>query len=372
MKRRWYVIGLAAACVVLFGPRTFAQEQQYKAGETAQEQTQQQGTGNSAEGQMAAAPESAGKVIPIPVVTGFMAFQTEFAPGTQTLSPIFDPIVLVPIGHKLLIESEFEMQMDLTRDQSQWGPAVLDHSVEYLQLDYLLNSKLTLTAGRFLTPFGIYRERLHPNWIRDLAGEPMIFSMNDNSSNGAMLRGATQVARGVALTYAGYFSAAATTKLFEADRRAGSRASLFLPNKRVEIGVSYSRTLSNQRYNILGADLTWNLKKIPVDVKGEAIHSSLMGTGYWLESAYRLNRWRKNAFVRNSELVLRGEQYFVPGLAQTVIDELPTVNTTRATFGWNYYLHNGLRFNASYGRNFASGDSHNIWTAGVTFRFAKL
>jgi hypothetical protein len=371
MKGRWYVMGLAA-CAAFWGLRTSAQEQQYKGGEVAQDQTQQRDTANSGERQTATAPESSGKVPPIPVVTGFMAFQTEFAPGTQTFSPVFDPTVLVPIGHKLLIEVEFEMQMDLTREQGEWGPAVLDHSVEYLQLDYLVNSKLSFAAGRFLTPFGIYRERLHPYWIRDLAGEPMIFSMNDNSSNGAMLRGATQIAPGIELTYAGYFSAAATNKLFEADRRAGGRGSLFLPNKRMEIGVSYSRTLSNQRYNMLGADLTWNLKKIPVDVKGEAIYSSVLGKGYWLEGAYRLNRLGKNAFVRNSELALRGEQYFVPGLPQTVIDELPTVNTTRATFGWNYYLHNGLRFNASYGRNFASGDNHNIWTAGVTLRFAKL
>ena len=105
---------------------------------------------------------------PIPVVTGDFSFHSTFEPGTRMIMPEFDPVVLVPLGRKFLVESEFDMSMNLTRDQGQWGPAVVDHGVEYLQLDYVLNPKLTIVAGRFLTPFGIYRERLHPMWIRDL------------------------------------------------------------------------------------------------------------------------------------------------------------------------------------------------------------
>jgi hypothetical protein len=285
------------------------------------------------------------------------------------IMPEFDPVVLVPLGRKFLVESEFDMSMNLTRDQGQWGPAVVDHGVEYLQLDYVLNPKLTIVAGRFLTPFGIYRERLHPMWIRDLADEPMIFSMNNNSSNGAMVRGATALTSGMNVTYTAYYSAPSSNSQFFADRRAGGRASLFFPNKRVEVGVSYSKVL-NQRYNMVGADLTWNLKKIPFDVRSEVIHSATLGTGYWVEGVYRLNKLGTNAFFRNSELAVRGEQYRVPRVPQTLITDLPTQNTTRATVGWNYYLHNGVRFDASYGRTFADSANHNTWTIGLTYRFA--
>jgi hypothetical protein len=306
---------------------------------------------------------------PIPLITGDLSFQSTFEPGTRMIMPEFDPVVLVPLGRKFLIESEFDMSMNLTRDQGVWGPAVVDHGVEYLQLDYVLNPKLTVVVGRFLTPFGIYRERLHPMWIRDLADEPIIFSMNNNSSNGAMLRGTTQVTSGMNVTYAAYYSTPSNNSQFFADRRAGGRASLFFPNKRVEVGVSYSKVL-NQGYNMVGADLTWTLKKIPFDVRSEVIHSATLGSGYWVEGAYRLNKLGTNAFLRNSELAVRGEQYRVPKVTQTLITDLPTENTTRTTFGWNYYLHNGVRFDAAYGRNFADGANHNTWTVGLTYRFA--
>lgn len=309
---------------------------------------------------------------PIPVIAGYFSFQSTFRSGTQTLSPEFDPTLLVPIGRKLLIESEFDMSSDLTHSNGQWGSAVVDHGVEYLQLNYIAHPNLTLTFGRFLTPFGIYRERLHPLWIRNLAGEPIIFAINDNSSNGAMARGTARLTSGMNITYATYFSASTKNNQLSADRRAGTRASLFFPNKGLEVGVSFNRVLSDSRYNMLGADLTWNLRKLPLDFRAEVIQTTLLGRGYWAEAAYRLDKLGRNRFFRSSQLALRSEQYRVPKINQTLIDELPDRNTSRATLGWTYSLYNGVRFNTSYGRNFARGDNHNIWTVGLTYRFAAF
>ena len=261
---------------------------------------------------------------PIPVITGDFSFQSSFGSGTQTLSPEFDPTLLVPLGRKLLIESEFAMATDLTHSDGQWGPAVVDHGIEYLQLNYIAHPNLTFTVGRFLTPFGIYRERLHPMWIRNLADEPILFAMNDNSSNGGMARGTTRLSSRMNFTYATYFSASTNNNQFSADRRAGTRASLFFPEKRFELGVSFSRVLGDTRYNMLGTDVTWNLKKIPLDLRAEAVQTTMLGKGYWAEAAYRLDKLGKNPFLRNSLLAVRGEQYRVPTIAQTVLDELPT------------------------------------------------
>jgi hypothetical protein len=229
----------------------------------------------SADVQPASASEIHYAGLPIPVVTGFMAFQSSFPPGERHINPVFDPILLLPLGDKLLVESELEMNLDFARSQGQWGPAVVDHSIEYLQLDYIAHSNLTITAGRFLTPFGIYRERVHPLWVRNLQDEPIIFAMNANSSNGAMLRGAATLSPSVNLTYATYYSAPASWKLLSSDRRAGGRVSFFLPSKRLEVGASFSRNLGDLQYNMFGIDATWNVKRIPLDSTGLGQSESL-------------------------------------------------------------------------------------------------
>ena len=304
-----------------------------------------------------------------------MGYQSTFMPGVQSVNPEFDPIVLVPLGRKALIESEFEMRLDLDREEGQWGPSVVDYGIEYLQLDFFAHPNLTVTAGRFLTPFGIYRERIHPIWIRNLATEPIIFALNESSSNGAMLRGAARVSSAMNITYATYYSAASHRKLIEAERQAGGRASLVFPSPRLEAGFSFNRNLGDERHNMIGADLTWNLRQIPLDLRAEALRNPLDGSGYWLEGAYRLNR--------HLHLVVRGEQW-VPKLAEDAMEEghegeepaemedhaLPERNTTRLTVGWNVYFYKGFRLAASYGRNFAEGENQDIWSTGITYRFA--
>lgn len=306
---------------------------------------------------------------PIPVVTGFIGYQSTFEPHAQTIAPEFDPIFLIPLGNKLLVESELDLGIDVERQDGRLGPAAVNKGFDYLQLDYIANPHLTVVAGRFLTPFGIYRERLHPEWIRNLAAEPIIFAMNDNSGNGAMLRGVMSLGSKANLTYAAYYSAPLDNDLLQSDRRAGTRASIVFPNKKLEVGVSYSHVLTGNGYDMVGSDVTWNVHKVPVDVRAEFIHSATLGTGYWAEGAYRLDKFR-NVFLRNSQLVARAEQYRVPNASQQLLDELPDRNTTRASVGWTYTLYNGIRLNASYGHNFAHNDDRNSWTTGVTYRFA--
>jgi hypothetical protein len=318
---------------------------------------------------------------PNPVITGDWNFQTTFQPSTKfepsmkTLMPEFDPVVLVPIGNELLIEAEYDMSSNLTDISGKWGPAVVAHGLEYAQLNYIVTPNLALTAGRFLTPFGIFRERYHPMWIRNVAADPLIFPMNNNSSNGEMARGAVRLSEDANLTYAGYFSALTRNNQVQADRRAGTRVSLFFPNKRVEIGASYARVLSDTHVNMIGGDLSWNMKTMPLDLRAEYEQTSELGKGYWLEAAYHLNRMSRNAFFRNSLVALRQEQYWAPSaiqipIAQSLAAGLPDRNTTAPTLGWTYTMYNGIRFDASYGRNFAQAQNHNIWTVGLTYRFA--
>ena len=97
-----------------------------------------------------------------------------------------------------------------------------------------------------------------------------------------------------------------------------------------------------------------------------------MGSGYWVEGAYRLSKVGRNPLIHNSELAIRGQQCRLSKVAQMLITDLPSQNTTRATLAWNYYFHNGVRFDVSYGRDFTTASSHHTWIMGLTYRFAFL
>ena len=61
------------------------------------------------------------------------------------------------------------------------GP--VEKEVDYAQVDFIANPYLTVTVGRFLTPFGIYNERLYPVWIRNLQSDPLILPIGTGPSN---------------------------------------------------------------------------------------------------------------------------------------------------------------------------------------------
>ena len=347
------------------------------------------------------------EIRPIPIVTGYTGFNATFEPNKQTLNPTLNPIFLVPLGRRFLVEAEFEMESDIEREDGVWGPKVLKKNVEYLQLDYFASRYLTVVVGRFLTPFGMFNERLHPNWIKNLQETPIIFGMSHGSSTGGQLRGGIPLGRKVDLNYAAYFSTLSTTKLLEAERSAGGRWSLFFPKERFEAGFSFNRRLGPERFNAYGFDATWNARRIPLEVRSEYARSEL-GSGYWIEGAYRLNRvprWR--GFFRRSQTVVRVEQFFAPAHVEEPVGEapmesaksfarqarfsarikargfdaadamteghgdemLPDQDTQRVFVGWNYYLREELKVSFAYGRSFSREQDRNIWSIGIAYRF---
>jgi hypothetical protein len=49
---------------------------------------------------------------------------------------------------------------------------------------------------------------------------------------------------------------------------------------------------------------------------------------------------------------------------------VPAANTNEPEIGLNYYFMDGLRATASYGRQLSSAGNANVWTVGMTYRFA--
>jgi hypothetical protein len=307
---------------------------------------------------------------PVPILSAGAGFITTFEGGDAHLGPLIAPVLLVPIGNRWLIESRATFESDLSRQPgSDAFHGRVAKEVDYLQLDFLANPYVTITVGRFLTPFGIFNERLYPVWIRNLQSDPLILPIGigpSNASTGAMARGGFRVHPKVNLNYAVYFSALSTVHPLDSNRFAGGRLGIYLPGPRLEVGGSFQHLLQAERSNSFGFHFVWQPPAVPVDLRGEYARSA-RGSGYWVESAYRLNEVPvlRNT-LRRTRIVARAQQFFAGALPS---DSLPAASTRQAELGMDYYFLDDFRFVSSYGRQFTAGGNANIWTVGLTYRF---
>jgi len=308
---------------------------------------------------------------PVPIFTGAAGFLTTFDGGDPHLGPIFTGVILIPLGDRWLIESRGTFESDMVQLPGRSGfHGEVEKELEYAQVDFIANPYLTITAGRFLTPIGIYNERLYPVWIRDLPSDPLILPIGvgpSNASTGAMLRGGFNVTPDVSINYTAYFSEFSNFEPLTSERTAGVRAGLFFPKARLEIGGSFQHLLQDERSNLFGTHAIWQPPSLPLDIRAEVVHSR-RGSGYWIEPAYRLSQLPfLRDEMRRTQLVARLQQFFTGDLPGS--DDLPPVNTQQFEFGVNYYFTDGLRATSSYGRQFSSEGNKNVWTFGVTYRF---
>ena len=93
----------------------------------------------------------------------------------SSISPVF----LFQFQDRVLFEAEFEFELQ---------EGITETGLEYAQLDYIANDYLTLVGGKFLLPFGVFGERLHPTWINKFATMPPIFGHHVSSFGAAPLR----------------------------------------------------------------------------------------------------------------------------------------------------------------------------------------
>jgi hypothetical protein len=228
---------------------------------------------------------------------------------------------------------------------------------------------MTVTLGRFLTPFNIYNERLYPVWIRNLQSDPLILPIGIgpiNASTGAMLRGGFSASHSVTVNYAVYFSALSNLTPVDSERTVGGRAGLFFPKLRLEVGGSFQHRLQDERSNLFGAHVIWQPNSLPLDIRAEVARSR-EGSGYWIEPAYRLSQLPfLRDEMRRTQIVARVQQFWVGPLAN---DALQPVNTQVFEAGVNYYFLDGLKGSFNYGRQFSSQGNVNVWTMAATYRF---
>jgi hypothetical protein len=288
--------------------------------------------------------------------------------GQPQVITVAAPVLLVPLGDRFLLETRGKMQDVFERsDAAGWYGATSTQGLDYLQADYIANRYVTVTVGRFLTPFGMFNERMLPFWIRCLQNTPLIYPIATGSSDGAMLRGG--ISSGKAnINYAVYFSTLSTNAVLKSDRTAGGRIGMFFPSKRIEVGASFQQLLQQDRSRTVGMHFAWQPNAIPMNLRSEYARSGMKGSGFWIESDYRLSQI---PHARKMEVVIRAQEYRAGKLASAdaVNLGLPAADTFEMDFGLNYYLRDGMKATTSYGRQFSVAKDSNIWTAGMSYRF---
>jgi hypothetical protein len=307
----------------------------------------------------------------MPLLSGGVGFFSNTNGGATSYMPHFQPLIAAPIGDKVLIESRSVLLENVTPKGS--GQSGFDHShfinLVYLQGDIQIAPRVTLVAGDFLLPFNTYNERLSEIWIGNFQDGPLVANvgtMSSGSGIGGMLSGTAASNAHYSLSYNGWFSARSGNEQFNSKRSAGGRASLYLPDSRLEIGFSYDRLLQQQRENFYGAHLWWEPRDTAFRFRSEYARGE-HAHGYWLEADYRSQAFGGlDSWIGRFEPVFRMQQTFRQD--SRVSDGLPSLNTQRADFALDYNLPHNVRILTSYSRQFSSKNT-NIWETGIVYRF---
>ncbi len=307
-----------------------------------------------------------------PLLSGGVAFFSTTQRGNTTYLPIIEPLLAAPVGKHVLIESRAALTETFAPNGN--GQSGYDHNhfigLTYLQGDYLISSHLTIVGGSFLLPFNTYNERLSPVWIGNFQDGPIIASvglLSTGSGLGGMLRGSAISRPKYSIDYAAWFSVSSSNEQFNSVRSTGGRVGLQLPEKGLEIGLSYDRQLQNARENFYGAYLWWEPATTAFRLRSEFARGS-HAQGYWVEAGYRTQSFGGlDSWVGRFEPLFRMQQTF--RLNNLASDGVSLVNTQRADFGLNYNLPHNTRILTSYSRQWSSSGDENIWETGIVYRF---
>lgn len=332
------------------------------------------------------------------------ASTTFTAPQQQnsTFSAEFDPIFLWKMSERLSFEAEIPFSAE------DGGTSV---ELEYADIAYAANDYLTIQAGKFKSPFGLFNMRFDPAWMNKLADPPMIYDdgaagLVPHQQVGIMGIGATD-AGPTKIRYAAFLSnglrvvpsdPATFGQLIpsnDADNNnskgVGGRLG-FLPIPNLELGGSFEyssnvfdRNLHKAWGRLLGLDISMNRDFDPllgtIDIKAEFVWSKVGNATYsvttdpaadvrfnhnhrsgnYAQLAYRPTKVDQR-WVKNLEAAVRYDHLDNPNpTADTPPDaQFQRENHDRWTVGLNYYLETSTVLKADYERDSHGGRTYYI------------
>lgn len=265
-----------------------------------------------------------------------------------------NPIFLFQFLDRFLFEAEFEFELE---------GGVTETGLEYAQLDWMAHDNLILVGGKFLVPFGVFGERLHPTWINKFATAPPIYGHHVSefgappimpvlSDVGLMARGMMRAGR-VGLTLNAYLTQGpaaeegdgevpelefpASSEDINTDKMIGGRFDItLLPF--VEANVSYftGDYDENNVLDFVGWNFAAEFHTANFELRGEYVQTrqeieqpagfpTVRRQGFYAQAAYRWRQW---------EPVFRWTQVFDDTLDGAVTAD----GAWQAGFGLDYWF----------------------------------
>jgi hypothetical protein len=307
-----------------------------------------------------------------PLISGGIGFFTSTNAGSTSYLPITEPLLAAPFGQHLLVESRAALLESIAPNGGNQSAYNHTHFIglTYLQGDYIASHHITVVAGYYLIPFNTYNDRLTPIWIGNLQDGPLILPLglfSSGSGLGGMLRGNVIHRDKYSIDYSYFYSTRSANEQFSAHRGNGGSANLYLPEQRLELGLSYDRLLQGTYENFYGAHVWWEPRDTGFRLRSEFARGH-HAQGYWIEADYRMKEFGgADSVVGRLEPLFRIQQTFRRDTIAS--DGLPPVNTQRADFGLDYNLPHNTRILSSYARQFSVTGNHDLWETGIVYRF---
>jgi len=294
---------------------------------------------------------------------GSVAYKDAEGTDPSTFEASFNPIFHYQMFDDLHFNAELEFEID------DGGETQLE--LEFATIDYLLNDWVTISAGKFLTPFNTFGVRTHPAWINKMASRPVMYDKPGRligvlSDVGVMVSGgATLWDENSKVNYAIYAGNGPTSVGDEIAKLAfdntpdennnktlGGRVG-FLPIPNFEVGVSgmTGRTKgANGRFDLMGVDAWYGWDGL--ELRGEWARLTrgdhLDRSGYYVQVAYRLSHLLTGSDLSTTlgkfEPVLRYGQ---------VLGDGPD-DRERFSVGLNYWLYDSVPLKFTYEFNSGS------------------
>ena len=322
------------------------------------------------------------------MITGFASTTFQDRQNSDsTFGASIAPIILWKPNDRLLFESELHIMLREEDTEVDLG---------YAHISYLWNDYLTLGAGKFLLPFGIFNERLHPSWINKLPTAPLTANLVGESGLGFQVRGGAPIGS-TKINYIAYIingpdfgeTASNAGRLgFVRNRDNNNNKAVggrigFLPIPELEIGYSIlcgrvndSSSLHSGVSTLMqGIDFTYAREfdaiKGRLALHGEAVWVDtddviFMGpfptftldnksNAWWLQAAYRPTKVDlkigDHFELKNLEFVVRYDQLRRPGAQRLGLDR------DQLTIGLDYWILPNAVVKAAYVFDDTHGDS---------------
>jgi hypothetical protein len=229
----------------------------------------------------------------MPLISGGVGFFTRTYGGSTVYYPYIKPVAVAPLGNHVLIETRGSIAEFFSPTPHDGYKASTFKTMDYLQGDVIAGPHLTIVTGEFLTPFGTFNERLTQIWNETLPDFPLTFgvgTMNTAVSVGGMARGSAFSNQHLSVSYAAYYSSNIASQYFGAERSSGGEGQFYLPEKGLELGASYGRSLHGTHENFEGTHLWWEPINSPFKFRSEFARAP-HARGYWFEFDYRLSHF---------------------------------------------------------------------------------